>query len=437
MFSGHEKKNHIFLDTVYFISSIDIQDSEIQSMTNQLVSFAMKQSSWGQRRPMAWVPLEIQIARLKTQGVTIITKKQLEQLNSLNEEHALTETGLKYFLLIQHSLGKLKYYNLPGLDQFIVIYPPALVSILASFITDEIFWPKKLDLRIILETMSETGKISKKDLFKMWEQDHFQHFFRDDETKEFVITLLIHLDILIIPKGFKQKSMSEIYLVPCTVKASPPPNFFNSRDQREQTISLAYSLSLHSIPSALAYKAVSSVASVWPLQEISGKLCLYHKAAFFHADENDLRIYLDDNRIMVHLTSRSSNLLSISPDVAASIQECLTMNLNSSLLFYYNMCGRKHNKMEDLFKIEVGLPCKDTVCFQTMFEANKVSDWVCLNGKKHKTKYLRYWSFDRVSNSIHLKVTNKQINVFEKITVSILHSIKELVHLLIIVAFNI
>lgn len=405
MFSVHEKKNHIFLDKVFFISSIDTQDSEIQSMTNQLVSFAFKQSSWGQRRPMAWVPLEMQIARLKTERVTIITKKELEQINGLNRDHALTENGLKYFLLVQHSLGKLKYYNLPGLDQFVVIYPPALVSILTSFITDEIFWPKKRDLRIILKTMTETGKISKKDLFKIWEQDHFHQFFKDDETREFVITLLIHLDILILPKGFKQKTMSEIYLVPCTVKASPPPYFLDSNGQSKQTICLAYSLSLHSIPSALAYKAISSVASVWPLQEKNGKPCLYHKAAVFHADENDLRIYLKDNRIIVHLTNRSSNLLSISPDVTASIQECLTMNLNSSLLFYYNMCGRKHKNMDDMFKIEVGLPCKDTVCFQTMFEANKVSDWVCLNGKKHKTKYLRYWNFDRVSNSIHLKVT--------------------------------
>ncbi|CAG2249533.1 unnamed protein product [Mytilus edulis] len=63
MFSKHEKKPHIYLDTVFFINGIDENDVEIQRMTDQVVIFAMKQSSWGQRRPMQWVPLELQISK--------------------------------------------------------------------------------------------------------------------------------------------------------------------------------------------------------------------------------------------------------------------------------------------------------------------------------------------------------------------------------------
>ncbi|XP_076082141.1 uncharacterized protein LOC143052879 [Mytilus galloprovincialis] len=395
MFSSHEKKNHIHLETLYFINGVDKNDVEIQKMTDQIVIFAMKQTSWGQRRPMQWVPLELQISNMKMKNINILTKENLQQVNELNADLALNENQMDDFLLVQHSLGKLMYYNLPGLDKFIIIHPPALVNILRSFVTDAQFWPADTDLRYILETMTNTGRIYKRDLLKIWEQPQFNQYMQVDAIKEFVLKLLVHLDILIVPKAFKQSS-TDVYLVPCMIKATRP-DFNNLESQREKTICLQYILSDSSIPSALAYKVIGAAVIAWPLKEEKDKPCLYHKAAVLNVTEDDeLRIWVDDNRVNVYLTNKKS-LLSISPDAAASIQECLTKNIESSLIFYHSSFGGTLNptRVSELYYMEIGIPCGSETCFISSLEVTKTNKWTCKNGKEHKTNYVRYWVFDK------------------------------------------
>ncbi|XP_052083870.1 uncharacterized protein LOC127721232 [Mytilus californianus] len=397
MFSKHEKRQHIHLDTVYFINGIDEHDVEIQHMTDQVVMFAMQQSSWGQRRPMQWVPLQLQISNMRMKNINIITKKDLLNVNKLNDDLALGEGQLDDFLLVQHSLGKLMYYNRNGLDKFIIIHPPALVNILRSFVTDERFFPAEKDLKSILQTLTDTGKIDKKDLLKLWQQNHLHEYMPDDSIKEFVLKLLIHLDILIIPKANTQTSVYDVYLVPCMIKVSKPFGFNSFDNQIQQTICLRYSLSLHSIPTALAYKVLGAALNAWPLKYKNQKPCLYHKAAVLNVnEENEIRICLEDNRVLISLANQQS-LLDISPDVAASIQECLTKNLESSLLFYYNSFGRKmkQTNVSELYTIELGIPCDRYVCFISSQESLTNDKWICDNGKVHETRYLRYWVFNK------------------------------------------
>ncbi|XP_052096418.1 uncharacterized protein LOC127731675 [Mytilus californianus] len=395
MFCNHEKIHHIHLDTVYFINGIDKNDPEIQHMTDQVVLFAMQQSSWGQRRPMQWVPLELQISNMRMKNVNIITKEDLRNVNKLNDDLALREDQLNDFLLVQQSLGKLMYYNLPGLENCIIIHPPALVNILRSFVTDEKFFPADQNLKTILQTLTQTGKIYRTDLFKLWQQDHFPQYMQDDFIKEFVIQLLVHLDILIVPKALENSS-TDVYLVPCMIK-TPRPDFKNLQHHGERTICLEYALAKNSIPSALAYKVIGAAIITWPLKEENGKPCLYHKAAVMNVSEDDeLSIWLEDNRVTVYLTNQKS-LLSISPDVAASIQECLTKNIESSLLFYFNSFGKKikPTKVLELYTLALGVPCGTGVCFKSAEEVNEANYWTCDKEKKHNTKYLLYWIFDK------------------------------------------
>ncbi|XP_076082142.1 uncharacterized protein LOC143052880 [Mytilus galloprovincialis] len=395
MFSSHEKKNQIHLETIYFINGVDKNDVEIQRMTDQIVIFAMRQTSWGQRRTMLWVPLELQISNMKRKNLYILTKENLQQVNELNADLALNDHQMDDFLLVQHSLGKLMYYNLPGLDKFIIIHPPALVNILRSFVTDEQFWPSDTDLRYILETMTKTGRIFKRDLLKIWKQPKFNQYMQEDAIKEFVLKLLVHLDILIVPKAFKQSS-TDVYLVPCLIKAIRP-DFNNLGSQRDKTICLQYILSDSSIPSALAYKVIGAAVIAWPLKEENNKPCLYHKAAVLNVSEDDeLRIWVDDNRVNVYMTNKKS-LLYISPDVAASIQECLTKNIESSLLFYHNSFGNKikPTNVLELYSFTVGIPCGNDVCFTSLEKIKNEKSWKCDKDNIHDTKYLLYWIFDK------------------------------------------
>ncbi|CAC5425630.1 unnamed protein product [Mytilus coruscus] len=226
LFREHEQRKHMFLDTVYFINGTNNHDPEIKALTQQLVRFALKQSTWGQKRPMAWVPLELQIDNMRSQNINIITRNQLEYINRLNEDMALTEGQLEDFLLNQHTIGKVMYYKQPGLEGFVIIHTPALVNIMRSFITDEMFWPDNAELKEILQNLVLTGNIYKSNLWKLWRQDSFNQYLPTEELKAFVTKLLVHLDILIQPKGNNSASGDERFLVPCMVKNSPPPDFF-------------------------------------------------------------------------------------------------------------------------------------------------------------------------------------------------------------------
>lgn len=410
----------MFLNTVYFINGTDIHDPEIKALTQQLVKFAVQQSTWGQRRPMAWVPLEMQIDHMRSENISIITSHQLKCINRQNEDLALSEMQVEDFLVNQHTLGKVMYYKQPGLDGFVIIYTPALVNILRSFIADEMFWPDNPELKKILQNMVLTGNIYKSDLWKLWRQDIFNQYMPTEELKSFVTKLLIHLDILIQPRGTSSASEDEMYLVPCIVKTNPPHDLFLHGTTGLNTIVLAYSLAVPCIPSALAFKLIGSASNNFVLKEKNGKKCLFHKAAIFLVDDdNEIRMWIEDNRVMVNLINKRS-LQFLSPDIARSIQECLTKALESSLIFYYNSYGKMADQIEISKKIsiEVGVICKSSVCLLNLKDASQGTEWTCAVGKtSHKKKYAMYWFCNQVYNqkeiyfmkmfSIHITKTSR------------------------------
>ncbi|CAC5398250.1 unnamed protein product [Mytilus coruscus] len=402
LFHNHRQRKHMFLDTVYFINGRNCDDPEIKALTHQLVKLAMQQSTWGQRKPMAWVPLELQIDNMRSQNISIITKIQLEYINRLNKDLALTERQLEDFLLNQHSRGKVMYYKQPGLDGFIIIHTPALVNILRSFITDEMFWPDNAELQKILQHLILTGNIYKSNLWKLWNQDSFEQYMPTDELKAFITKLLIHLDILIQPKENKSASGDEIFLVPCIVKTSPPSDFFLHGTNDSNTIVLAYSLAESSFPSSLAFKLIGAASNSFPLKVESGINCLFHKAAIFQADgDNEIRMCLQDNRVMINLINRKS-LQYLSPDIAASVQECITKTLESAIAFYYKSNGKPIDQKEisKMFSIEVGVVCSNRVCLLDLNDDSHGTEWTCAVEKKnHKKKHPMYWFFNQKSYS--------------------------------------
>ena len=97
-----------------------------------------------------------------------------------------------------------------GLEQLIIVQPHSLVNILRSFITDEHFWPDDKSLRDILRTMINTREITQKDLIKLWSQTEFDQHMPNNDLKEFIIQVLVHLDILVEPKHYSQEQESKV-----------------------------------------------------------------------------------------------------------------------------------------------------------------------------------------------------------------------------------
>ncbi|VDI82998.1 Hypothetical predicted protein [Mytilus galloprovincialis] len=402
MFGTHEMSKHIVFDPVFFINGTDEDDQEIQSLKNQLVTIARNQPSWGLRRPMIWVPLELMITNMKNDNITIILKSHLTEANRMNGDLALSDKQLDGFLLSQHALGKIMYFKQPEINNYIILYPPALVNILRSFITDEMFWPAEETLSIVLRRMTITGKIYVRDLLKLWQQEQFQHYIQDDDIKEFVIKVLVHLDILVLPKRYLGKNDTHVdyFLVPCTVNHKMPISFLDKKNFGNKTIALVYQLKMSSIPSALAFKLIGAVSGIWPIKEECDRPLLYHSSAVLCVDkETEFRIIVEDTKVIVYLTHISSRY-SISPDIAASIQECLTFTLEVVLKFYLSSFGKTNTKIDvtSLFQIEVGEFCGRYPCVLSISEAKQTSDWVCDIGNKHCSRYSLLWFFNKTQD---------------------------------------
>ncbi|VDI45786.1 Hypothetical predicted protein [Mytilus galloprovincialis] len=339
MFSSHKLQEHIMYYRVFFINATDAKDLEIDHLKETLVDIAFKQSTWGQQMPIVWVPLDLQISDMRANGVKLLTKENLLDLNQSNKENALSERRVEDFLLVQHSIGKLLYFDEPGLRDYIVIQPEAMVNILRAFITDIMFWPANGPIRDILDNVSSTGVLKKIDLFTLWSQPAFEDILTDLRKKEFIVQVLLHLDILVEPKRYTEKELSaDLFLVPCIVKEKIPRNMqSNATDDR--TICIAYHLKETVVPSALLFKLIGASISIWPLRVVNSRFCLFFQAAIMDADNrNELQIRVQGQKIIIYLINSCSKQL-ISPDLATTTQECLTLALERILQFYHRCFG--------------------------------------------------------------------------------------------------
>ncbi|XP_076100321.1 uncharacterized protein LOC143069527 [Mytilus galloprovincialis] len=395
IFSSYDLNEHIIYHTIFFFDARNQYDPEMQNLTRYLVDIAFEQPSWGQQMPVAWVPLELQISEMKTVERNFVRKSELQKVNEQNGDLALTDSQFEHFLRIQHSLGKLLYFGEHGINNFIVVQPSALVNVMRSFVTDEMFWPKDDDIKEILPVLSRTGVIRRTDLYKLWEQTHFKQLVPSDDLKKFIIEVLIHLDILVEPKQYNGTERStEFFLVPCMIKEEAPTAFLNMEEMADKMICLSYRLKKSSIPAALIFKLIGSVLNVLPIKEQDGRQCLYYQAAAFSIDDNnECRMHMKGDRIVINLINKVSRL-EISPDIAASLQECLTFALTNVLQFYYACIGKDIKKVDilKLFDTEVGVLCCDEICFITLNEVKKRKTWTCEKKIIHETHL--YWILD-------------------------------------------
>jgi hypothetical protein len=291
-------------------------------------------------------------------------------------------------------LGKILYFDQEGLDHFIIVQPQSLVNILRSFITAECFWPKDEELKGILETLRETGEITKKNLLKLWSQEKFHQHMPNGDFKEFIIQILVHLDILGEPKHYEPE---ESYLVPCMVIHGPPTTDVISA---EKTICLSYTLLKSSIPAALVFRLIGAAMHVWPLQKRQERICLYHQAAIFRIDRtNELHLSVKDDKIVVYLINEKDKG-SIRPELASAVQEHLTLTMTKVLKFYHKSFEKSLfiSEVSKLFELEVGDWCTSGgVCYISVAEVQEQTEWKCKNDEKHDKTYPRYWIFNKVS----------------------------------------
>ena len=391
LFKNHERKQLIIYEDIFFINGQDKNDPEIKILKSKLVDIAYRQKSWGKRMPMAWAPLHLQMSEIRLHNMNIISKEELITLNQRNDDLALNNEQINNFLNVQHSLGKILYFDQQGLDHFIIVQPQLLVHIVRSFITAEHFWPDDTELKGIICALTNTGKITQEDLFTLWSQKKFHQYITNDDIKEFIIQVLVHLGILVEPKYHRQvqESMVQSYLVPCIVTET----YVKSADKM---ICLSYTFLKSSIPAALFSKLIDVAKKVWHSR---GKpectsICLHHQAAILCIDEsNELHILVEDDKVLVYLINKTTKRF-ILPNIAYMIQEYLTLTMTKALESLFT------SKVSKAFEIKVGEWCTSGGCCYISVPKVKGGEWICKNNKSHNTTYPLYWICNTVSLTI-------------------------------------
>ncbi|XP_076086166.1 uncharacterized protein LOC143056873 [Mytilus galloprovincialis] len=362
--------------------------------------------------PTVCVPLDIQLMQRAEEGMKIMSIKEIEEINSANGVMVLTQSQLTTFLKIQHALGKYIYFNEGPLNKYAVIDPTYLVEVLRSVVTEEEFWPKTEDIRNIYVILRDKGILTKADLLKLWEQEEYRSL---EGYKDYMIKMLIHLDILIEPRS---SFLSEIqvpeneifYLVPCMIKQpAKRPNI-----KVDSSIYLAYAFNEEVIPPAFMYRFLGSLMSMWKIKS------MFTDSAIVAVDKcHELLVYADRKRLVLELL-HTTNKKCIIATVASTVQECLTRSIIEISKFYWSATnstastGSESSSMKTIpefscvihekkikkqqriipYTIEFGVKCTSGLCFfqHNLTTENQNYRWKCPKHKKqHDTSDLRLW----------------------------------------------
>lgn len=406
LFQSHAGLTHLEFNPLVFVNAMDTADPEIQALRQRLMDRATEHPRWGELMPTAWVPLELQLSQQAEKGVNIMLKEQIRKLNTQNETMVLTDKQLETFLKAQHSLGKLLYFDIANLRDFVIITPSYLVEVLRSIVTEKQFWPKGKRFQQILQTMQQTGAISRDNIYFIWNQATFKHIL---PYKDFIIEILVHLDILVASRTFEDdlstplQSVSQ-FLVPFMITSPNNTKYLNKFCTSKNAILLSYRFIEKVIPPAFQYRFLASFVDMWDVKNYkSKKHMLFSDLAVVEVDsKHDVAVQVIENRVVVSLihTEKKENIL---PTLATSVQECLTAAVHRISEFYSTLSAEMNAKEQKAeshmvmpFKIEFGVHCNKTLCF-FLHDRIPCHQWRCDTHKKcHDVSCLKLWLADKV-----------------------------------------
>lgn len=261
----------------------------------------------------------------------------------------------------------------------------------------------------ILSTLQETGIIERSDIYFLWEQDEFAQIL---PYKEYMIQILVHLDVIIAPRtsfGGVNIPINEVssFMVPCMVTTANDTMYLKKFRNSNNSIILAYSFTEQVIPPALSYRFLSSLITSWDIKNYKGR---HRERRMFFSDLaivtidsfHDVAVQVETNRVIVSLI-HSKTKEDIIPTLASSLQECLTAAIVRIAEFYSVLS--EDIKSADActvqpFNIEFGVFCKSKMCFFDHNELSLSTDgavWICKKHKqRHATKYLSAWFSSKV-----------------------------------------
>ncbi|CAG2222122.1 unnamed protein product [Mytilus edulis] len=197
MFHGSPLMSHLVIEDKIFVNARNKNDPEMAKIRRSIIRESKLQPTWGQNFPKCFIPLELEFENLIRENMNVITFDDLRKINTQHPIRPLTDAELKVFLKFQHAIGKILYFDEPGLDTHITLLPTYLIDAFKSIITDKRFCKGEKQKEHLWNLMSQKGVIFKYAIEKLWRNGKYQRF---EQHKDYLVAVMTHLDILVEPK---------------------------------------------------------------------------------------------------------------------------------------------------------------------------------------------------------------------------------------------
>ncbi|CAG2240016.1 unnamed protein product [Mytilus edulis] len=247
MFHGSPLMSHLVIGDRIFVNARNKNDPEMKRMRKCIIQESKLQPTWGQNLPKCFIPLELEFECLIRKNVTVITIEDLRKMNAQHPIRPLTDAELKVFLKFQHAIGKILYFDEPGLDQHITLLPTYIIDAFKSIITDKSFCKGERQREALWDLMSQKGVITKKAIDELWSKKKYRTF---EPRKDYLLEVMTHLDILVEPKRYDPRHNripADFYYVASMIQAKDDNGYLQSPSFRKET------LRFHSIQTLQSY----------------------------------------------------------------------------------------------------------------------------------------------------------------------------------------
>ncbi|XP_052103353.1 uncharacterized protein LOC127736792 [Mytilus californianus] len=415
MFHGSPLESHLVIEDKIFVNARNKNDPEMAKIKQTIIRESTRQPTWGQNLPKCFIPLELEFENLIRKDINVITFDDLRKINTEHPIRPLTDAELKVFLKFQHAIGKILYFDEPGLNQHVILLPTYLIDAFKLIITDKSFCKGEKRREDLLNLMSQKGVISKFAIEELWRYKKYRKF---EQRKDYLLAVMTHLDILVEPKRYDPKHNripADFYYVASMVQAKDATGYILSPSFSERNIAISFNSNAAIIPPALSFRFITYCLSIFDVKKYGERNedMLFHRSAVFTIDSSlDIHILCEDERIFVRLVHAKKKVL-IMKDLASSICECLKSALQNIVQLYIKTSSDTFDVNTGSFELNLCCSDAESPCFLPLDKFDSIdSIWICpKHNMEHERFVLSLWIKEKktgIKCEVNCPVTNEE-----------------------------
>ncbi|XP_053382036.1 uncharacterized protein LOC128549418 [Mercenaria mercenaria] len=297
---------HLIYEDFAVDNSIN-DDQQIELLRQKIVNTAKNLPYWEKLIPANWITLEHIIVNLKDEGLKVLYKDRLYDMNRTLPVPIETENGVELFLKFHHESGNILYYRDENLINSIVIDPQWLIDAFKSLITSRNFCSKTQETFKKWIEFDESAILTPKLVEVIWKKEENSMFYKN---KQLLLDYLEKLGLIARPvQESDDAEIADFYFAPCVLKTPPPEDLLAYSDcrNRRSTSKLCFTMASGFLPSIVFNKLLAVCISKWSLPKRNYKHLVFRGCGIFDLKDNHtLYVYFFDQVIQIWITKLSA-----------------------------------------------------------------------------------------------------------------------------------